>query len=146
MEHLFFAINIAGSIVSILMIFPKNSTKTRVIHITYVVLFLLIGTSWNSYRSEIMEIKRIEYQANKLLNDEHEYSSLGFIFASLSFLEKHKEKLPSTYKRAVKLCNNNKCLDSNNSKSSIESYHHSLDIIDVSSAMKGLIRGLSYIH
>jgi hypothetical protein len=60
----------------------------------------------------------------------------------MSFLEKHKERLPGTYARAIVLCDNSGCLKTRNSEVG-SNMEHFRNMQDASSALKRLNSGIA---
>ena len=89
----------------------------------------------------------VEIAAKTLVKEESQYTSLGFIQASLAFLEKNKDLYPDSYARAQEICKMSQCLGSIEGIEwdSAKTLNYKYLIIDASYAMKGLLRGISEI-
>jgi hypothetical protein len=139
---------IFGSFASILSIFISNHTKwAKWIHAAYSAFIVALVLSFVSYTdsvqgqlSELAEIKRIERQATSLANPRDTSTMgnmVGYSLAVLAFLEKHRERYPDTYARAMQLCEKANCLGK------YEDLSHFSEMQKVSSSMRELIRGIS---
>ena len=79
----------------------------------------------------------VERTATQMVADKKmEYTQLGFVQATLAFLEKNKDLYPDTYERALDMCRNYKCNEPGNQ----------LDMVELSYAMSGLLKGLATIE
>ena len=97
------------------------------------------------FQEQFEETHRIEKEAKAILDTADRSTSgsmAGFMLASLSFLEKHKQRFPDTYARAVKLCENSGCAESGYGKDANSSQHF-WSMQEGSSAMVFLMRGIA---
>lgn len=136
--------------IGVLIAAPNH--KSRLVHIAYGVFISVLAVGVVTYQHRvsdaerrITEMKRIEREASTLLygfDFTTSGSMAGFMLAAMSFLEKHKERLPDTYARAIALCDNSGCLKTRNSEvgSSMEQFRN---MQDASSALKYLIQGIA---
>lgn len=146
-------LGIVGSIASVIgLLIAAPTVKSRAVHILYALFITALSAGMVSYQQQaseaeqrIVEMQKIEKEAEKLLSG-YDFttsgSMSGFVLASLSFLEKHREQLPDTYKRAVSLCENTGCFKAVNGDYS-SSMEHFQNMQDASSAMKYLIQGIA---
>ncbi|ENM5787977.1 hypothetical protein QSX70_003509 [Vibrio metoecus] len=143
---MFEVIGIVGSLASIIALFlPANSMKNRLIHATYVLVIVIVTTIGYSYKNKLERIESAERAATVLLEDRrNKYSSEGFNMAALSFLEKYQDLYPDSYARALDLCNNNSCLK-NQYEEGGNSLNHAFAQINVSSALAGMLQGISVL-
>lgn len=139
---------IFGSFASILSLFISSNTKwAKWIHAAYSAFIVALVLSFVSYQgrvreqlSELADIKRIERQATSLSNPRDMTTTgnmVGYSLAVLAFLEKHRERYPDSYARAVQLCEQANCLGKD------EKMSHFTEMQKVSSSMRELIRGIS---
>ncbi len=139
-----------ASIISLLIAAP--GWRSKAVHVIYSLVMIGMVISFMSYQEEVKEslaeleqMKRIEKQAEFLLNHEDRSSSgamAGYIQAGLAFLEKHRALYPETYERAKKLCEKSGCTDVGLSKGN-DSMDHFRRMQDASSSMYMLIKGIS---
>lgn len=96
------------------------------------------------YERDLERIASIERQAN-LLRSQYSPagSNSGFIFATLTFLEKHSDEYPDTYLRAKEVCDNVGCLESPNKRN--DSVAHVYDLIDTASSFAAMLKGIALI-
>lgn len=131
-----------GSIASILSLFVSLlSWKVRVpIYLLRVIscgVFATVVYIANGYHQKIERMASVERAATQMVADKRmEYTDLGFVQATLAFLEKNKDLYPDTYERALKMCSNYKCNEPGNQ----------LDMVDLSYTMSGLLKGLATIE
>ncbi|ENM5835750.1 hypothetical protein NTH44_003886 [Vibrio metoecus] len=143
---MFEVIGIVGSLASIIALFlPANSMKNRLIHAAYVLVIVIVTTIGYSYKNKLERIESAERAAAVLLEDRrNKYSSEGFNMAALSFLEKYQDLYPDSYARALDLCSNNSCLK-NQYEEGGNSLNHAFAQINVSSALAGMLQGISVL-
>jgi hypothetical protein len=123
-----------------------------VVHIAYGIFISVLAIGLIAYQhrvtdaeGRIAEMKSIEREAATLLSGfdfTTSGSMAGFMLAAMSFLEKHKERLPDTYARAVALCENSGCLKTRNSDYS-SSMEHFRNMQHASAALKYLVQGVA---
>jgi hypothetical protein len=146
-------LGIVGSVASVIgLLIAAPTVRSRAVHIAYGIFISALGVGLVTYQHRVSEAERriaemrsIEREARTLLSGfdfTTSGSMSGFMLAALSFLEKHKERLPDTYARAVTLCENAGCLKTMNTGYS-SSMEHFRDMQDGSSALKYLIQGLA---
>jgi len=144
------AVGSVASIIGVLIAAPTH--KSRLIHIAYGIFISVLATGVVTYQHKvtnaerrIAELKMIEREAATLLSGfdfTTSGSMAGFMLAAMSFLEKHKERLPDTYARAVTLCNNVGCLKTANDEYNT-SMEHFRNMQDGSLALKYLVKGIA---
>ena len=143
-------LGVVGSVASVVgVLIAAPTLKSRVIHISYGLCISVLAISLVTYQHRvtdaerrIAEMKSIEREAATLLvgfDFTTSGSMAGFMLAAMSFLEKHKERLPDTYARAVALCENSGCLKSEGS----EGMEHFRSMQDASTSLKYLIQGVA---
>lgn len=142
-----------GSIASVIaLLIAAPGLKSKFIHLAYGILITILAGGIVEYQHrvsaaqrQIEELSRIERQAKAILGTADLSTSgsmAGFMLATLSFLEKFKDRLPDTYARAVKLCENSGCLDSGYGKDQ-NSMTHFYSMQEASAAMEYLMRGIA---
>ncbi len=143
---MFEIIGFVGSLASIVALFlPANSMKNRLIHAAYVLVIVIVTTIGYSYKNKLERIESAERAATVLVEDRwNKYSSEGFNMAALSFLEKYQDLYPDSYARALDLCSNNRCLK-NQYEEGGNSLNHAYAQINVSSALTGMLQGISVL-
>lgn len=145
MLNILFTLTITGAVASIVGLFlPANGWRMRAIHAVYGLVIAILAVSVGTYQSRLDEIHQISRTATKIIDDYdyNKFSDSGFIQASLSFLEKHKDKYPDTYARALNICNVNRCEISHYNIEENDTAHR-YGLNDVAGIMKGILRGLS---
>lgn len=138
-------IGVVGSVASIIgLLIAASGLKSKFIHMGYGLFITVLAAGIVDFQHRVSatqrqleELQRVESEARKLLT-----TMVGFMLASLSFLEKFKDRLPDTYARAVKLCENSGCLESGYGKDA-NSYTHFLSMQEASGAMEYLLKGLA---
>jgi hypothetical protein len=142
----FEVIGIVGSLSSIVALFlPANSMKSRFIHAAYVLVIVIVTTIGYSYKNKLERIESAERAATVLVEGRRsDYTNDGFNMAALSFLEKYQDLYPESYIRALELCENNECLK-NQYKDEGNSLNHAYAQINVSSALEGMLKGISIL-
>jgi hypothetical protein len=141
-------LSILGSIASIIgLLLPASNWKTRGVHVLYGLVVVALSyalfqsqSSSEEYSQKLARIQNIEATAKELSGNMSRYTSLGYIHASLTFLEKHKELYPDTYERAKAMCEQSDCTGSS------QNMDHKYSIIDVSFAFSGMLRGIMVIN
>lgn len=130
------AFTILGSVASIVgVLLPAKGWKQRLMHCIYGLTIIVLAYMTVSYQETINRVSSIERAATEMVKDRRmKYSDLGFVHATLAFLEKNRDLHPDTYDRAVKMCAQYKC-DSPEGDSGKMS--------DLSYAMSGLLTGLA---
>ncbi len=141
-------LSILGSIASIIgLLLPAANWKTRGVHVLYGLAVVALSyalfqsqSSSDEYSKKLARVQNIEATAKELSENMNRYTSLGYIHASLAFLEKHKELYPDTYARAKAMCEQSDCTGSS------QNIDHKYSIIDVSFAFSGMLRGIMVIN
>ena len=113
-------------------------------HAIYGLCITVLAALAIHYQTRLSKISKIENQAKALLRSQEtdQTDSRGFILAALSFLEKHKDTMPDTYKRAAQFAENSGVLD-NKQDDAVERLHQSWCLQDGASAMKQLLIGIA---
>lgn len=143
-EHAVFAIGLFSSVLGIYSTFKKEIKSKIMLHSIYGLVICTTSIVATLYISKIKRIESAERAASRLIrNVEFEYTNEGFIHASLAFLEKNKELFPDAYSRALDLCKQNSCLGSQNGANPTANPY---DLINVKSALKGLLKGIAAIE
>ena len=146
-------LGIIGSVASVIgLLIAAPNRHSRLVHVAYGIFISVLAVGVVTYQHKvsdaerrIVEMKRIEREAATLLSGfdfTTSGSMAGFMLAAMSFLEKHKDRLPDTYNRAVTLCNNSGCLRTANGEYST-SMEHFRNMQDASYALKYLIQGIA---
>jgi hypothetical protein len=130
------AFGILGSIASVVgLLLPASGVKQRFIHCVYGLAIIVLAYTTVSYQETIDRVASIERTATKMVMDHNgSYTNLGFVHASLAFLEKNRDLYPDTYARALKMCAQYKC-DSPEGDS--------VELVTLSFTMRGLLKGLA---
>lgn len=150
---LLLVMGVVGSVASVIgVLIAAPGLKSKFIHLAYALFITILATGIVEFQHrasatqrQLDEMQRVENEARKLLSTAERSttgSMVGFMLASLSFLEKFKDRLPDTYARAVKLCENSGCLESGYGREA-NSYTHFLSMQEASGAMEYLLRGLA---
>jgi hypothetical protein len=153
MAAFFFAVGVAGSIASLIaLLISAPGLKSKFIHLAYGVFITALAAGMVEYQQKVSafqqqleETHRIEKEAEAILDTADRSTSgsmAGFMLASLSFLEKHRQRFPDTYARAVKLCENSGCAESGYQKDANALQHFS-SMQEGSSAMVFPMRGIA---
>jgi hypothetical protein len=131
------ALGILGSMASIIALFlPAQSWRQRAVHALYCAAIILLAYLVVDYQQRLDRVASIERVASKMVADrEMEYTHLGYVQASLAFLEKNRDLYPDTYRRALNMCAAYKC--------SVPETDASM--VSLSFAMHGLLKGLATI-
>lgn len=104
-------------------------------HLVYGLTIIVLAYFMVSYQEKIDRVASIERAANQMVEDRSmKYTDLGFVHATLAFLEKNRDLYPDTYQRALKMCAQYKC-DSPEGDS--------VSMVGLSSSMSGLLTGLA---
>ena len=96
-------------------------------------------------KAHIELISSIEYEAAEVLNNtprRTDGQQRGFIFAALSFLERHKDEVPDSYERATQFALASGVIE-NRQEDGMQRLYQSWRLSDASSAMESLLKGLS---
>jgi hypothetical protein len=144
---LFEVIGVIGSVASIVALFlPASNVKHRLVHAVYVLIIVIITTMGFSYKVKLDRVESAERAATTLVEGRWgKFTTEGFNMAALSFLEKYQELYPDSYKRALELCGNNRCLK-NQYEEDGNSLNHAYSQINVSSALGGMLQGISILN
>ena len=146
-------LGIVGSVASVIgLLISAPNNKSRLVHVAYGIFISILAVGVVTYQHRvndaerrIVEMQRIEREAEKLLSGfdfTTSGSMAGFMLAAMSFLEKHKDRLPDSYSRAVVLCENSECLKTKNAEG-LTSMEHFRNMQDASTALKYLVQGIS---
>ena len=127
-----------GSVASVVAIFvPLQTQHQRVVHVAYSCAIAMLSAVAVWYWYQNTRIRSVERAATALVSRaSFDYTDQGFILASLAFLEKNKDLYPDAYSRAHNMCLNNECI----------SPRDSMDVVRISFAFKGLLRGIAAIE
>lgn len=130
-------INLLGILSGIIGIFgffyPKQWQQKWPIKAVLVITIAGLSTLIVIQNSKINRIEKISRAASVLLKErDTEYTSEGFIQASLSFLEMYKSDFPDAYKRATDIFNKYN-----------SSVYRSSRSTDTSFELAGLIKGIA---
>ncbi|MBK9288275.1 MAG: hypothetical protein IPN38_11480 [Flavobacteriales bacterium] len=108
-------------------------------HAIYGLIIAILASFAIRYQTQLSALTAIENEATALVRSGYSTSAeaQGFILASLSFLEKHKNELPDTYGRAVQLA------ESCGATVSAREYQARMDLWDAADAMRSLLRGIA---
>lgn len=131
-------LGIIGSIASLISLFvPEIKFSRKLIRFLLCVVIAVFAFFMDSLHQKMNRIESIERVANQMVVDrDMKYTSLGFVQATLTFLEKNKDLYPDTYKRALDMCDQYKCNEPGNN----------VNMVGLSSAMSGLLKGLATIE
>ena len=141
-----YVVGVAGSIASLITLFVSApSWKSRVVHAIYVLLVTVLSGAYVAHESQLAKYAALETQAQRLIataDFSNDGSTRGFILASLSFLEKHRQEFPDTYESAKKLAIGSGVLESKQNDG-MERLYQGWRLQDIGNAMKALLTGLS---
>jgi len=131
------ALGTIGSIASIISLFlPATTLRQRVIHAIYCGAIFVLAILVTNYQLKIRRIESIERTASQMVAEQDNgYTHLGYVQASLAFLEKNKDLYPDTYQRALDMCTAYKCSEPGGNT----------DIVSMAFAMSGILKGLATI-
>ena len=132
------AFGILGSVASLIgLLIPANGWKQKSMHVIYGLVILILAYATVTYKVKANRISSIELVATKMIESRNmNYTDIGFIQASLAFLEKNKDLYPDTYQRAITMCSQYKC-DSPDGDP--------IKMVTLSSAMAGILTGLASV-
>ena len=146
MDSFVAVLGVVSGIAGILALFlPAHGWRQRATHVIYGLFIAVLATLAFNYQSKIAARTAMENQAAALLKTadlRNSASSRGFILASLSFLEKHKDRLPDTYNRAVKLSENSGVLV-NRQDDGMARLYQGWSMEETAGAMKQLLSGIA---
>jgi hypothetical protein len=134
MDTVVTVVGLVSGVLGIISYFlPIGNRRARWVHTGYVFV-VACAVSLATYESgRLKRLDEISRSADRLVAEqEMNYTSRGYVFAVLSFLEKNKDEFPDTYARAVAACKTFKCDDRN----------ASLNLVELSFTFKGIARGL----
>jgi hypothetical protein len=135
MQNFVVIVGVVGSFASILsLLIPRDGMRGKLLHAAYVFVITCIASIAVFQERQIASMRSIEQDATELISRADMMTPEGFIQATLAFLEKHREEFPDAYLRATKMCEDFRCFSPE-----ADGY----DLIDVSSQMRGLIRGVA---
>ncbi|WDG78849.1 hypothetical protein PUP68_12890 [Pseudomonas chlororaphis] len=104
---------------------------------------MLVASFAVSYQQKLSRVNSIEIAATNLIaNRAMNFTSEGFIQASLAFLEKNKDIYPGSYERAQELCKQHKCLESQYADGQ-DGLKHAWGLNGAASSLEGLLRGIA---
>ena len=145
-------VGLGGAVASIMALFKATDRrKVAAIHAIYLLSLCATVASYTSTKlsaernlteknEELRLLLSPETQARSLLHkEEFRFSDQGFMLAVLTFLEKHKEQFPDTYRGAEAICEVNGLFESEEDGGLNTSFKQ----IDGRSAMKSLLEGIS---
>jgi hypothetical protein len=127
----------------------------KTFHVVYGVLLVLLGialiytqaqrsSDYNVYQANLNNLKDIERQA-AVLSDTYfgsdEGAHRGYVLQALTFLEKHRERFPDTYARAVQFAESAGVLKGQPDDLP-ERFNQRDALRDAAEAMKALLKGL----
>ena len=130
------AFGILGATASILgLLIPANGRRERFIHLAYGAIIVLLAYGVVTYQEKIDRIASIERAATTMVNERNmKYTHLGFVQATLAFLEKNQDLYPDTYRRAQSMCSQYVC---------DRPEGDSADMVGLAFAMSGILRGIA---
>ena len=151
-DDFYVVLGVVGSIASVIgLLIAAPGIKSKIIHLAYAIFITILTAGVFAYRHkmtdaklEIENLNRIEREATVLLTtaDRSTAGSMGgFMLASLSFMEKHKNRLPETYGRAVRLCESSGLLENARDRPNSLSRFYTLQ--EASGAMEYLVKGIA---
>lgn len=134
MEGAFSILGAVASVVGVLL--PAGGWRQRLIHVIYGIVIVVLAYFATSYHKKLDRLARIERIATQMVEDRvMHYSHLGYVQATLAFLEKNKDLYPDTYQRALVLCMQYKCSEP----------HIGTEMVELSFIMNGILKGLATI-
>ena len=131
------AFGILGAVASIVgLLLPAQGWRQRCIHLVYGVAIIVLAFGVVTYQAKLDRIASVERAASQMISNRRiEYTNLGFIQASLAFLEKNRDLYPDTYQRALTMCAQFRC----------DYPYADIDNISMASGMEGLLKGIAVI-
>lgn len=134
MEGAFSILGAVASLVGVLL--PARGWSQRLMHVVYGVVIVVLAYFATSYNKKLDRLARIEHVATQMAEDRKmNYTHLGYVQATLAFLEKNRDIYPDTYQRALTLCEQYKCSEP----------QRGTDMVELAFAMQGILRGLATI-
>lgn len=130
-------LGIIGSIASLISLFiPEIRFSRKLIRFLLCVAIAAFAFFMDGIHQKLKRIENIERTASQMIIDhEKKYTNLGFVMATLAFLEKNKDLYPDAYKKALNMYSTYKCDEPN-----------PIYVVDLAFAMQGLLKGLSTIE
>lgn len=145
MDSLELALTGLGIAVGIISLWKTSKDGTarfwQAIALIFVAALALYG---GSYKAEVERLNSIARQATTLLKENRGATSEGFILSAMTFLEGHKDEFPDTYQRAITICKNHGCLESENKRDN--RLEHGWDQVNVKYAFRGLLHGIAVMN
>lgn len=134
-------LGIVSSIATIVGLFlPSVSKRERLLHGGYGLAIAVLSCVSVYYWQQQQRALDVQRAADTLVSGRGSvYSELGFIQASLAFLEKNRDMYPDTYARAQQMCERDRCLPSDELKTT---YMQN----DLSSAFAGILSGIGTLE
>lgn len=115
---------------------PELKFSRSLIRFLLCVAIAVFAFFMDSFHQKMKRIENIERAANQMILDyDKKYTHLGFVMATLAFLEKNKDLYPDVYKKALDMHSTYKCDEPN------PTY-----VVDFAFAMQGLLKGLATIE
>ena len=147
---------VSGIATVVSLLIDKAGYGTRKYHAAYVFFVVLLASffTYDSMESKaknkdleakIELITSIEYRASQVLKNTERSSEgekRGFIFATLTFLERNKDAVPDTYSLARQFAVASGLVE-NVQDSGVERLYQTWRLKDASDAMESLLNGLS---
>lgn len=157
MEKLVLIISlISGTATIVSFLMEKAGLRGKWIHALYGFFIALVSSvlvaSFSSFsaehdilQSQISQLTSIQYQAATVVKHtpkSNDGERRGFMFASLAFLESHKEELPDTYKMAREFAIASGILE-NKQEDGLQRLYQEWSLQEGSDAMEALLKGIS---
>lgn len=131
-------ISLVASILTIFsfiyMFFYENKNIIKIIFIVCFVISVSMGTVISYQNTKLNSIYNITKSASALVSQKQDFSTKGFVYAGLSFLETVKDVYPDTYKRALNLVDKT------------EADEYGFDSFEISSTMRDILRGIAVLN
>lgn len=147
-------LGIIGSVASVIgLLLPAAGWKAKTTHVLYGLAIAALTYVLLQYQSQVGELTRIEHQARKLANSQQlpdgsgagnpYVSDRGFILASLTFIEKYKERFPDTYARAKQFSEHAGVLEPASAGTLADQSAREKNLDDGARAMRALLEGIA---
>lgn len=157
MDSLILMIGVVSGIATIIsFLMEKANVRGKWVHAAYgffvalLASVMVVSVSSSKHENEQLQeqielITSIEYGAAAVLKNSPRSSDgerRGFIFASLAFLERHKEEVPDSYDLAKKFALASGVVE-NKQESGTERLYQGWKLTDAANAMHSLLKGLA---
>ena len=143
-DQFLIVLGVVGTIASLVgLLIAAPGWKSKLVHVLYAMALTTVAGYAVAAQQQLAAMQKIERQAKQIIDSSDrttDGSMKGFMLASLSFLEKNKNRFPDTYARAVRVAEQSGLYDADDHVSSMVP---SFKLQDGSSAMYYLLQGIA---